>query len=303
MGLVKSKGNKSRLAKQITGELDPRGSKLAGELYAQFNAYHSLNIYDDMALEAVLVKQRQDEINAKGFWGAVPYGSVAFSPSSVSSCPRSLWYKAKRATKDELIMYPYQKRWVRNGSAIHEATQRDLLYMEKYLDNPSFIIDKTENGLPAWERNIAKVKKITHNGETFYMRGMMDGILLHLEDKTRIGFEYKTKSTTIATVGNYKMKDAQDGHKEQTVAYSILFDLNEFLIMYESLAKDFWTKGDEARSDIRTFYNRVTEEAKDDVLDKCAEVTRAHRLDELPPKDETKCLFCEYKTLCKEEKF
>jgi CRISPR/Cas system-associated exonuclease Cas4 (RecB family) len=302
--LIKSKGIKSKLAKEITGEISPRGSQLAGELYNQCNKFHSVDVRDDKELEALLLSEKQDQILSKKFWGLVPKGAVAFSPSSVSACPRSLWYKASKADKDELTMYPYQRRWVRNGSAIHEATQRDLLYMEKYLHdfNTFFIVDKTENGLPAWERNIAKVKKIKHNGEVFYMRGMMDGILVHLEDKTRIGFEFKTKSTTIATIGNYKMKDAQDSHKLQTVAYSILFELDEFLIMYESLAKDWWTKGDEARSDMRTFYHKVTEEAKDDVLDKLAMVTKMRRLGELPSKDEDKCLFCEYKTICKEER-
>lgn len=139
---------------------------------------------------------------------------------------------------------------------------------------------------------------ITHNGVTFALFGMMDGILEYKQDGTRVGFEFKTKSTTIAQVGNYKMKDAQEGHKLQTVAYSLLFDVDEFIIMYESVAKDNWTANQNAKSDIRTFYNKVTEADKLMLLDKLAEVEKHIQAGKIPEGDLSKCIFCPYKNTC-----
>ena len=127
---------------------------------------------------------------------------------------------------------------------------------------------------------------------------MMDGILDYNPEGIKVGFEFKTKSTTIAAVGEYKMKDAQDGHKTQCVAYSLIFGLTEFILMYESLAKDNWTAGNEAKSDIRTFYLNVTEKDRTELLDKFAAVVADVKKDKLPKGDTDKCFFCEYKDIC-----
>lgn len=293
-----SKGNAQRLKKLVVGELDPRGVELTGALFAQFNDFHSKEVRTDKDIELLLIKQKELELEAPDIYSMIPEGLTVFSPSSVSKCPRELFYKAVRHTKDLKIMYPYQRRWTRNGSAVHEYTQRDLLYMEKELVDPKFTVDRTADGLPRWEANIKNYKVIEHKGERFVMLGMMDGVLNYTPDKSKIGFEFKTKSTTIATVGTYKMKDAQDGHKLQTVAYSLLFGLDEFIIMYESVAKDSWTANENAKPDIRTFYNKVTDEDREYLLDKLAEVNRNIREGKLPDGDLSKCIFCPYKSSC-----
>jgi hypothetical protein len=338
MGLV-SKSNAKRLQKQVVGELDPRGNALAGSLYKQFNEFHAKDVrYDDYEIESLLMKQRETELvdvfnktrlNAihaeikelkqqeprdqeaidklyeqrkelqKEVYIDIPRDMVVFSPSSASKCVRELFFRGMKERRDAQTMHPYQRRWVRNGSAVHEATQRDLLYMEKVLDKPAFVVERLENGLPAWENNIKDFKVFEHNGQKFVLLGMTDGILQYTPDGTRVGFEFKTKSTTIASVGGYKMKDAQEGHKTQTICYSLLFDVDEFLIMYESLAKDNWGKGEEARSDIRTFYNKVTPQQKKEMLDKFALVAKAVKDEKIPAGEYGKCLFCEYKSICK----
>ncbi|MCG4775134.1 hypothetical protein L0O83_18780, partial [Lawsonibacter sp. DFI.5.51] len=73
--------------------------------------------------------------------------------------------------------------------------------MEKMLPNAPFVVAKTPEGLPKWEQNIKTFKVLEHNGETFGLYGMSDGISFHKEENKEVGFEFKTKSTTIGAVG------------------------------------------------------------------------------------------------------
>lgn len=256
---------------------------------------HSLNFPDDPDLEKIIVGNGAEDDAPVKF----EKGVVTFSPSSAYKCERELFYKANHVTYLSRVL-PYQKRWLRNASAVHAATQRDLLYAEKHLDKPLFRVMKTAEGLPAWERNIQRVRQYTHDGVRFQVYGMMDGVLQYMKDKSRIGLEFKTKSTTIASIGPYKMKEIQPAHREQCTGYSLLFDLDEFLVVYESLAKDNWNKGEEARPDLRAFYINVVEWERDRLLDKFARVAQ-HVYDRtVPTPDYSKCLFCPYKGACEE---
>lgn len=296
MGLV-SKANAKKLKKQVlSGGDSPRGLELSGALYKQFQLFHTKGYWDDPSIERLLIKQKENELDNKGWFDS--NGLVLFSPSSASKCERELCLKAMKSTKDEQIMWPYQRRWVRNSSAVHEATQRDLLYMTKKMEDPSFVVTFDKNGLPKWEKANAQYKEFEHNGVKFAIAGMMDGILQYTKDLSKIGFEYKTKSNSVAQVGHYLLKDAKEQHRRQCIAYSLLFDLNEFILMYEAVAKDSWMKGSEARPDLRTFYVKVSQDERIELLDKFARITKLVEQDKLSQPETDKCLFCEYKKVC-----
>lgn len=219
-----------------------------------------------------------------------------FSPSGAGKCDLALFKLAQGETLPELVLEPYHRRWTRNGTAIHEATQRDLLYMEKLLKNPRFTVKRNEAGEPMWESNLYEQKEFTHKGQSFVLSGMCDGLLTDNETGETVIFEFKTKSTTIAAVGDYKMKDIQEGHKLQGICYSIMFmgdpyeDRNDTeIFFYESLAKDFWTKGEAARSDIRVFQMAITLQDRLAVLDRFAEVVA---MTEEPSHEHCEDFFC-----------
>jgi CRISPR/Cas system-associated exonuclease Cas4 (RecB family) len=283
------------LTKRITRN-SSRAKELENALKSQFNMYHLIEHYDDYEIEKLLLRQKEREVELIKKPFEVPEGYVKFSPSGADKCERELFYKIMKAEKDELQKYPYQKRWTRNSSAVHEAVQRDLLYMEKFLPNPAFTVERMEDGLPAWEQNIQRYKIFKHNGVEFILYGMMDGVLKYTKDGSRIGFEFKTKSTKADAVE--KLKKASTSHKLQCVAYSLLFDIDEYLITYESVAKDEWRIGAGAMDDIKPFYVKVTEEQKQQLLDKLARVTEMVQNGELPERDTSKCMFCPYKTIC-----
>ncbi|ACV62721.1 hypothetical protein Dtox_1875 [Desulfofarcimen acetoxidans DSM 771] len=272
-------------------------NKLADAILEHFNEIHSMELPVDFEIERSLLKDELDSINRKSQF-FFTNEMITFSPSSASKCERELLFKAISTTKDNNSFFPYQRRWMRNGTAVHAAVQKDLLYAEKYLDNPKFTVERTVEGKPAWERNIKKSKQFNHNGVSFLIYGMMDGILIHTPTATRLGFEFKTKSTTISAVGSYKLKGPQSSHIEQCVAYSLLFDIDEFLIVYESLAKDGWNKGEAAKPDMRAFHVTVTDNDREALLDKLAAVAQDFYLDQMPEGNFSKCIFCTYKESC-----
>jgi hypothetical protein len=286
------------LNQEVTGQKG-RGEELTTAMLNHFDRFHSLSeIYDRDIEETLLIEELDNIKNPKQL--NFERGLVTFSPSSASKCERELFYKANREEKDEQAMFPYQRRWVRNGSAVHAAVQKDLLLAEVHLKNPAFTVEKMPDGSAAWEHNLKDVKQFEHGGVRFQIFGMMDGILRY-KDGSRIGFEFKTKSTTLGAIGNYKMKDAQDSHKQQAIAYSLLFGIDEFIFVYESLAKDGWTKGAEAKPDMRAFYFKPTENQKIELLDKFARVTVKVQSDKLPLPEYDKCLFCPFKEKCEQD--
>jgi hypothetical protein len=274
-------------------------SKVSEDFHNMVDEFHGMDIRDDYKLDTQILQWKIEEMtdgrsNLRGKWNE---NLLTFSPSGVSSSERDLFFKLIGAEQDPQQFTPQQRRWVKNGSAIHDRMQRDLLYMEKYMENAPFEVLRTKEGKPAWERNTRTVKQFEHNGEKFQLYGMVDGMLYYKPEKKRIGYDFKTKSTTIATVGDYKLKVPQENNVLQMVAYSLMFDVDEYIIHYESLAKDNWTKGTEARNDFKVFHLKITEEMQTELLDKLARVARAVRVGELPDREPDNEIFSNYKTL------
>jgi hypothetical protein len=279
-----------------------RGNELVSGIIDHFNRLHDLDrLPVDFEIERMMIDEAIRSLEDDKSHLNFKEGLVTFSPSSASKCERELFYKAFRYS-EHVDLEPYHKRWTRNATAVHAAVQKDLLYAEKYLENPSFNVVRTKRGnYPAWEKNVRTVRQFEHNGVEFQEYGMMDGVLLYNRDGSKIGFEFKTKSTTLGVIGDYKMKDAETSHKEQCVAYSLLFGLDEFIIFYESLAKDGWTKGKAAKPDIRAFYYYVTEADRREMLDKWAFTADRKYRELLPPGNFEKCFFCKYKGQCADD--
>lgn len=278
-----------------------RGSevKLSDILVRQFDSLHKLNLFDDEEIEMFYL---QNKINClrNNNYGYNTATNFRVSPSSADNCLRELYYKAVKAKKDkEQEHYPYQKRWTRNSTAVHEAVQKDILYFEKYLKEPRLTIAYNDKGMPMWEENIKKNITLEYKGEFIDVTGMMDGILQDNETGELIGFEFKTKSNSVAQVGDYKLREPSEHHRIQCVLYSIMFNLDTFILMYESVVKDYWNSGADAKPDIKAFTIKVTEEDRQMLMEKYYKASLALKSGSIPDKDVNKCLFCNYKEACK----
>ncbi|MEY8748924.1 hypothetical protein [Alkalicoccobacillus gibsonii] len=300
---VFNRGGASDLRQSVKNNMG-RGEELATAIVDHFNRVNSINpLWDDKEIETLLLQQKEYEVSQIGKKPDYPKMFARFTPSSATSCDRELFFKNLKTDRDEKDMEPWQKRWTENSTGAHEARQRNLLYAEKYLKNPAFKVEKLpanakyplKEGLPAWEKQLENWKVIEHKGHTIVVSGMMDGILEY-KDGSRIGFEFKTKSNSVAQIK--QLKDAAPYHKSQCVAYSILFGIDEFVLTYESVAKDKWGTGMGARPDMKAFYIKVTERQRQKLLDKWVNVSAHVDTGEMIDGDNSKCMFCPFKETC-----
>lgn len=281
------------LFKKVDLVNESENAKIGRDFTKHINDIHKVDYFPTKEKEELLLRQQQHFIDSMG--NVTPRPCVTFSPSGVSKCPYELYLKGLGYIP-ESYKFPYHRRWTRNASAVHEYMQKDLLYAEDILINSKFKVKRLDNGLPAWEHNLKTLVKYEYNGCELALSGMMDGILLYGDRE--IGFEYKTKSTTLAAVGDYKLKEIDPSHKLQATAYSLMFGLDTYIFMYESLAKDGWTKNELAKPDFKVFVHTVTEEDRLALLDKLSQVVHSIEGDLVVDKDYGKCLFCQFKKLC-----
>lgn len=276
---------------------EKRGEILTHAFYNHIEAINSIDYFNVKAVEELVLQEQQYLVNKLGQYPKYPKDLPRFSPSSSDKCERELFFKALKMKRDEETGVPFQRRWTRNSTAVHGAVQKQLLEAEVLLPDPEFKVMRLENGLPAWEKNIENHKIIEHNGAKFVVFGMCDGIL-DFKDGTKVGFEFKTKSNSVAQIK--QLKEPSGSHVMQTVAYSILFGVDEWLITYESVAKDKWSTAENGRPDFKVFYHKVTERDRKKLLDKWARVAENIADGEISKPDIKKCLFCPFKEVCDE---
>lgn len=239
--------------------------------------------------------------NPPTVWPKRPY----FSPSNSKACPRELYVKAKRAKKDTFPKPPYQGRWQEIGTAIGDMIQRTVLAMERNLPDCPFRFERNDDGTPVFEDFAKKNHRIDRNGQTFYLYGTCDGIIQYIDKETgeviRVGLEIKSKQSTPAKTSLHSMREAEEGHRKQCVAYSIMYDVDYYIILYVNTAKKAWVMSDadyEATPDIRAFGFEITQAERDDLLDNFAEITRCISAETPPALDLSRWTFNNFKTAC-----
>lgn len=294
MGLTSAKKAQRAKAQYLAEDIGDR--ELADAWFRQVQDFFTLErVSENIEIEELLLKQKEHEIELLKKGKSYP-NLPRFSPSAMNKCDTALFRVANKIKLPPQKLYPYNRRWTRAGSAVHEYSQRDMLYMEKVLQNPRFTVKRNEIGLPFWEKNVATYREFNHNGQTFLISGMLDGMLVDNITGQDVLFEKKTKSTTKQQTGTYLMKGPQEGHIKQGTAYACLFmdnpyadeDLTE-IFEYENLSRDNWNKGADAVPDLRTFQHKITLEDRMELLDRLAYICG---LDSEPPHVGCEDFFC-----------
>lgn len=236
------------------------------------------------------------------------WSNVYFSPSSSDMCPRALWHKAMKHKKDKQKPLPHQRRWTHLGENIGDLFQMEFLLMGRHYKKlvgeiPRFTMGMTEEGYPAFEEFTWKNKKVKHNGETFYLAGNGDGILHDNQDDKLIGLEVKSTQQTPSKTNYRNMMSAKEAHIKQVIVYSIMYDIDTYIILYYNGAKKAWFLSEQEykdHPDMRLFQINVTKEQQTDMLDFFADITRRVRENDPPLPDLKKWLFNPYKdAICK----
>lgn len=269
--------------------------RLADEFVAQMNEWHSRQEPFDKEVPRQLMR---DYLAIKDVWPKKPY----FSPSAATACPRELYEKAVGSKRDKGGQQPHQKRWTKIGTKIGDMLQEDLLLIEKHWPDAPFQIERTEAGYPAFEEFVAGNYPIAVDGEAFNLYGMSDGILNYRDKETgeivRVGLEVKSKQTTPAMTSTHTMKEANEKHIAQCKLYSLMFNVDYYVIIYVNAAHKSWTISDEdfaKTPDIRAFGFHFTDDDRYEALKPLAEVRKAVREEDAPLPDLTKFTFNGFK--------
>lgn len=239
-----------------------------------------------------------------------PRGVPYFSPSSANSDRRELYEKARGAKKDKRVTPPHQGRWTRIGTAIGDTIQRDILFAEKHYEKttgatPRFRFERNDRGEPMFE-DFAKVCPIIeHNGKRFALFGTCDGIMSYVTDDDeilRVGLEIKSKQTTSAQTSEYSTRNGpKEDHVKQTLCYSVMYDVDIYVILYVNASKKAWEMSPEdyaKNRDIKAFGVAITDEMRTEVLDTFAGVIAAVEVETPPPLDIDRWTFNSFKTAC-----
>lgn len=228
--------------------------------------------------------------------------SIRFSPSKATSCERELYFAFTNAPTDQTSLVPWKQRLARNGTAVHSGFQRDIRRMPEALAQAG----KSMAYEPIMFWNDEKQREENeHHGEKSYdvggtivtLRGKCDGLFRETSTGAVVGFEFKTKDKMrgLTKVNRFGV-DLH--HRAQTVAYSLIFGIDRWLVVYESLQKPDWSKDD--ADDMKAFHVVLTPEEKRALLVRLARIVRAVENKTVPPGDFTKCAFCPYKGVCAE---
>lgn len=306
-----------------------RGDKLVHDFLSQMDAYYSspdTSFYDN-AIERKFYEQKLRHIGFK------PYpkdGLVTFGASGTNMCDRQLVFKNDKATRPEKSAdIPFRGRQRRQGTAVVDYVQLDILHMPKRLRGAEkFRMAVRDNGEWDFEDAAQERRVFEHphpdTGEIvrFAITAKPDGKFDYVPDGSRIIFEYKTKATGIRPM-NSKLdyKGAQDDHQRQVIAESLVFGINEALIVYESTHKPSWFSDEESSSvtkgqktwkegeplkDLRAFYVKITPDMQRSLLDDLArqsalvyEVRAGEPVPDVSVEMTGKCGFCQFRGHCK----
>lgn len=185
--------------------------------------------------------------------------------------------------------------------------QEQVLLMEHHLENltqvkPKFKFVRNEYQEPMFEE-FAYNKTLIK--DRYYLMGTTDGIMHFKDDKTgetiKVGLEVKSKQTSYSQTGNFSMKEADPKHKLQTVAYSIMYEVDYWIIVYVNGSKKSWNMNEEDFAkypDVRAFGHYVTQDMKDELLAKFDGILDAVENNDPPKLDLTKWTFNNYKKAC-----
>lgn len=283
-----------------------RGEQLTTDFLTMINNFHSNKQPYDLDLESYIHRIKYEAILNPPSQGKKQRGVNYFHPSSASSCLRELYHMAKGNKRDEDTIQPHQKRWQKLGGMFGDLIQHDLLAIHKHYERmtgngpdfkPVYTEMETKVGdiikVPMWEE-FAKTYGV-YSGVP--IGGQPDGILQY-KDGARIGIEIKSKQTSSARTSQFSMRGPEPDHIKQVVAYSILYEVNEFLLVYGNLSKKSWVMSDEDQAkypDLRCFYVYVSENDRQELLERFKSVMEMVKRGTPPKLDITKWTFNNFK--------
>jgi DNA-binding protein H-NS len=261
--------------------------------------------YDD-AMDAEFYEQYARVLREQSKWGyfnwkTAPDGTPRplFSPSSAGKDERQLYEKARKSQADKREPNRNQRDWTGLGSQVGGYIQREVMLAERHFEKltgkaPRFKFERTERNEPAFEHFKKVIHEAEYAGEKFGLNGLPDGIMEYVTDDgeiLRVGLEVKSvqKSYTDFT----KISQPKADHVGQTNVYSEMYGLDYYIVLYHLTYGADWNR-DFSRN--KAFGRFITQDDRNETLNKFARVTQAWRTGIAPAIDLDGWKFNDYKT-------
>ena len=286
-----------------------KAEHIARQMELYLNKLHSIPNLRDSDTDLFLYQSYADVLRRKKKEGFKELPLPYFTPSSAGSCSRELYMKVKGADRDLSPVQPHQTRWQNIGTAIGDAIQKDLLLGERHFERLTgescpFEFLKSPLYLEPMFEEFAFMDKLIEAKNPFYLRGTTDGLMKFTDTDGKVykvGLEIKSKQTTYAGTGFRNMREVNPKHKTQTVCYSLMYDVDFWIVLYVNGSKKSWNMTPEEFAkapDIRAFGHYVTEEMKEEVAVKFNDILEGVKTENAPKLDLTNWTFNNYKRAC-----
>ncbi len=215
--------------------------------------------------------------------------SQTFKPSSFN-CLRNAYFQLIGAELDNDTTTYNIQGICDSGTDAHIRIQKALQQMKEngidleYVDVEEFIKNRNLTDLEIKDKKEIETKLYN---KKYNMSFMTDGIIKY-KSKYFI-FEFKTETADKF----YKRTGVDEKHYNQAIMYAINFHLDKVIFLYQN----------RNTMDLKAYLFEVTEEMKQDILNKIGIVNQAVT-DKIPPKKDenllkNQCNYCSYKTICK----
>ena len=294
--VMKGKGLENNDYRQAEAE------QIAEDFISYLNSFHAKGIQNDNNILVQLYKDYAEKIPQ------VPIprfnGTYNFRSSSTGACAREHYVRLKKMKADPRQgVLPQTTRWQNLGTRIGDMIQFDILLAEKH-HTGQFKFERVENNYPHFEEFSTTTKYFERDGRKFCIHGSTDGIMIYTkEDGTqlRVGLEVKSKQTSYSKTSLHSMRHADIKHKKQTITYSLMFDVDYWIIVYVNASKKAWKPTEEDMQkcpDIRAFGHFVTDEMKKEVLDRFTYICKCVDDSTPPPLELENWAFNNYKKSC-----
>jgi len=259
--------------------------ELADKFKSQMDAYFRKNLSDD----PIMLDWHRNFADILERGEQYPPVKKWIRPSMVGADKQAIWMHLHGYKPDTFLLDEPQDevhtRWQAIGTVVGDMWQRQVLSAEHWTKKGKADVDFAfervnlegieshgDGNYPMFEEFARKYIEI--DGVPVW--GTCDGILNYREifetncSATqvvhRIGFEVKSKQTTNASTGTYKMKCAEDKHIQQIKTYALMYDLDYYFILYQNCSKKGWTQDEETKTkypDVRVFGIYISEEDKE----------------------------------------
>jgi hypothetical protein len=281
-------------------------NQIAQDFIDFLDEFHTHNQPYDDAMDAEFYEQYARVLKEQSKWGyfnwkTAPDGTPRplFSPSSAGKDERQLYEKAIKSKADPRTPNRNQRDWTGLGSQVGAYIQREVMLAERHFEKltgkkPRFKFERTERNEPAFEHFKKVIHEVEHNGEKFGLNGLPDGIMEYVTDDgeiLRVGLE--VKSFQKGYTDFKKLDQPKRDHELQTTVYSEMYGLDYTIVLYHLTYGADW-KRDFSRS--KAFGRYITQEDRNEILDKFARVTKAWRTGVAPAIDLDGWVFNDYKT-------